>query len=205
MVKVKICGIKREKDVKFINKYKPDYIGFVFAKSKRQVDVNTARELGKKIDRGIKKVGVFVNEDVEIVKKIAVCANLDIIQLHGDEDEAYIKKLDGFTIWKAVSINSEEDISEFKNYSAAGFLVDSSDGSNRGGTGKTFNWNFLKTMENQISKPIIAAGGLNIDNVEKCIRTLSPFAVDVSSGVETDGFKDEEKIKNFIMRVRNFK
>lgn len=205
MVKVKICGIKREKDVKFINKYRPDYIGFVFAKSKRQVDVNTARELGKKIDRGIKKVGVFVNEDVEIVKKIAVCANLDIIQLHGDEDEAYIKKLDGFTIWKAVSINSEEDISEFKNYSAAGFLVDSSDGSNRGGTGKTFNWNFLKTMENQISKPIIAAGGLNIDNVEKCIRTLSPFAVDVSSGVETDGFKDEEKIKNFIMRVRNFK
>ena len=205
MVKVKICGIRREKDVEFINKYKPDYIGFVFAKSKRQVDVNTARELGKKIDRGIKKVGVFVNEDVEIVKKIAVCANLDIIQLHGDEDEAYIKKLDGFTIWKAVSINSEEDISEFKNYSAAGFLVDSSDGSNRGGTGKTFNWNFLKTMENQISKPIIAAGGLNIDNVEKCIRTLSPFAVDVSSGVETDGFKDEEKIKNFIMRVRNFK
>lgn len=205
MVKVKICGIKREKDVEFINKYKPDYIGFVFAKSKRQVDVNAARELGKKIDRGIKKVGVFVNEDVEIVKKIAVCANLDIIQLHGDEDEAYIKKLDGFTIWKAVSINSEEDINEFKNYSAAGFLVDSSDGSNRGGTGKTFNWNFLKTVENQISKPIIAAGGLNIDNVEKCIRTLSPFAVDVSSGVETDGFKDEEKIKNFIMRVRNFK
>lgn len=205
MVKVKICGIRREKDVEFINKYKPDYVGFVFAKSKRQVDANTARELGKKIDRGIKKVGVFVNEDVEIVKKIAVCASLDIIQLHGDEDEAYIKKLDGFTIWKAVNINSEADVSKFKNYSAAGFLVDSSDGSNRGGTGKTFNWNFLKTMKNQISKPIIAAGGLNIDNVEKCIKMLSPFGVDVSSGVETDGFKDEEKIKKFITRVRNFK
>lgn len=205
MVKVKICGIRREKDVEFINKYKPDYVGFVFAKSKRQVDVNTARELGKKIDPEIKKVGVFVNEDVEIVKKSAVCASLDIIQLHGDEDEDYIKKLDGFTIWKAVNINSEEDVSKFKNYSAAGFLVDSFDGSNRGGTGKTFNWNILKTMKNQISKPIIAAGGLNIDNVEKCIKMLSPFAVDVSSGVETDGFKDGEKIKKFITRVRNFK
>ncbi|KHD34736.1 N-(5'-phosphoribosyl)anthranilate isomerase [Clostridium acetobutylicum] len=205
MVKIKICGIRREEDIEIVNKYRPNYVGFVFAKSKRQVDIYKAEKLADKLDVSIKKVGVFVNEDIEKVKEVCFRVKLDIVQLHGDENEEYIDKLKGFKVWKAVNVTAGKDVEKFKNYRIDAFLVDGYDGTNRGGTGKSFNWNLLKENQNKILKPIIAAGGLNIDNVEKCIEVLNPFAVDVSSGVETDGFKDEEKIKKFIMRVRKFK
>ncbi|URZ03446.1 phosphoribosylanthranilate isomerase [Clostridium felsineum] len=205
MVKVKICGIRREKDIEIVNKYQPDYIGFVFARSKRQVDAYIASVLGEKLMPNIKKIGVFVNEDIKRLKEIVLKAKLDIVQLHGDEDSKYIEKLRGINVWKAVNISSKEDRDKLKNYEVSGFIVDSIDGANRGGNGRVFDWKLLKEYESNIKKPIIVAGGLNIDNVNECIKTLNPFCVDVSSGVETDGFKDEEKIKKFILKVRNFK
>lgn len=204
MVKIKICGIRRNEDIDIVNKYMPDYVGFVFANSKRKVTVSRAECLSLRLQGNIKKVGVFVNEDYETVKSIADTVKLDILQFHGCEDNDYINSFKAYEVWKAFSLSSEEDIELIKKCSADAFLIDSKDGNKVGGTGKVFDWNILKNIKDYIGKPIIAAGGLNEDNVEMCIKELNPFGVDVSSGVETDGFKDEAKVKNFIMKVRNF-
>lgn len=204
MVKIKICGIRRKEDIDIVNKYMPDYVGFVFANSKRKVTVSHAECLSLRLQGNIKKVGVFVNEDYETVKSIADTVKLDILQFHGCEDNDYINSFKAYEVWKAFSLSSEEDIELIKKCSADAFLIDSKDGNKVGGTGKVFDWNILKNIKGYIGKPIIAAGGLNEKNVARCIKELNPFGVDVSSGVETEGFKDEGKIKNFIMKVRNF-
>lgn len=204
MAKIKICGIRRNEDVEIVNKYIPDYVGFVFANSKRKVTVSCAQALSLRLQENIKKVGVFVNEDYETVKSIADAVKLDILQFHGSESNDYINSFKAYEVWKAFSLTSEKDVELIKKCSADAFLIDSKDGNKVGGTGKVFDWNILKNIKSYIGKPIIAAGGLDEDNVEMCIKELNPFGVDVSSGVETEGFKDEAKIKNFIMKVRNF-
>lgn len=204
MVRVKICGIKRKKDVEIVNKYMPDYIGLVFADSSRKIDVESARLFLGGLKKDIKKVGVFVNEDYEKVKNIADALKLDILQFHGSEGNEYIERFKGYEVWKAYNLNSEKDIEIIKKCCADAFLIDSKNGNKVGGTGKVFDWGLFKKMKNYIEKPIIVAGGLNEDNVESCIKELNPFSVDVSSGVETKGFKDETKIRNFIMKVRKF-
>jgi len=204
MIKVKICGIKRKNDVEIVNKYMPDYVGFVFADSKRKVTIESAKLLSYGLDKNIKKVGVFVNENYETVKNIAHALKLDILQLHGSEGNEYIKRFRDYEVWKAFSLNSQKDIKLINECCADAFLIDGSDGKKVGGTGKVFDWKLLKSIKSYIEKPIIAAGGLDENNVETCIKELKPFGVDVSSGVETEGFKDEAKIKNFIMKVRNF-
>ncbi|MFL0249223.1 phosphoribosylanthranilate isomerase [Clostridium neuense] len=204
MVKVKICGIKSKKDVEIVNKYMPDYVGLVFADSSRKVNVESASLFLEGLQKDIKKVGVFVNEDYEKVKNIANTLKLDILQFHGNEGNEYIKKFKGYEVWKAYSLNSEKDIEIIRKCCADAFLIDSKSGNKIGGTGQVFDWSLLKKIKNYIEKPIIVAGGLNEDNVEICIKKLNPFAVDVSSGVETKGFKDEIKIRNFIMKVRKF-
>ncbi|KPU43597.1 N-(5'-phosphoribosyl)anthranilate isomerase [Oxobacter pfennigii] len=197
MVKVKICGLKRSEDIKYVNALKPDYAGFVFAKSKRQVTLSEAGELIANLNKGIKKVGVFVDEDIEKVKDASFALKLDIIQLHGNEPNEYIKKLNGYEVWKAVSIKSHEGIKRLKQYNADAILLDQGGG----GTGISFDWDIIKGIS--VNTPIILAGGLNSQNVEDAIKTVKPYAVDVSSGVETDGFKDCSKIYDFIKKARS--
>lgn len=201
MTKIKICGITREKDVDYINEFLPDYVGFIFAPSKRQVAAKMARELISSIDKSIKTVGVFQNQDVSLVKSISEYLKIDIIQLHGGEDNDYINKLSSFSLWKAytIDVDSEKFMGTI-DCDADGILIDSSLKGVTGGTGARFKWDVLKDI--QLNKKLILAGGLNPENVREAINITNPYAVDVSSGVEENGIKDYEKIKKFIYKVR---
>jgi phosphoribosylanthranilate isomerase len=209
MTKVKICGLKRMEDIEYVNELLPDYIGFVFAKSKRQVDLKQAITLSTKLDCRIKKVGVFVNEEIHRVKQLAKGASLDILQFHGNEDENYLSNFKDFTVWKSKSIDisavtiAQDIMGELNRYSIDAVVLDSSVKGIVGGTGESFNWKLIPKIN--IEKKLILAGGLNQDNVDEAIRMAKPYAVDISSGVETDGVKDFNKIKKFIEKVRSIK
>lgn len=203
MVKVKICGLRRKEDIEYANELKPDYVGFVFAKSKRQIEVEQALYLISFLDKEIKTVGVFVNEPVENALKIAQTLNLDVLQFHGDETQDYIDNFKNFTVWKAIRIKDKEDLEKTKEFKVNSFVFDTLTKNEYGGTGKTFNWEVLKEME--LNVPIILAGGLNENNVEEAIKIVDPYAVDVSSGVETEGYKDFKKLKSFIEKVRGIR
>lgn len=203
MVKVKICGLRRKEDIEYANELKPDYVGFVFAKSKRQIEVEQALDLISLLDKEIKTVGVFVNEPVENALKIAQTLNLDVLQFHGDETQDYIDNFKNFTVWKAIRIKDKEDLEKTKEFKVNSFVFDTLTKNEYGGTGKTFNWEVLKGME--LNVPIILAGGLNENNVEEAIKIVDPYAVDVSSGVETEGYKDFKKMKSFIEKVRGIR
>lgn len=204
MTKIKMCGLFREEDIDYVNEIKPEYIGFVFyKKSHRYVDHDTARKLKSKLDNDIKAVGVFVDEDISFIKDLVNDGIIDIIQLHGKEDKAYIEKLrlDAVThdtpVIKAIQIkddtkNPELLFSEFDSL-VDFFLLDSGMGS-----GSSFDWK----MVTDISKPFFLAGGLSNDNISEAIDTVNPYAVDVSSGIETSKVKDFEKMKQFARLVR---
>lgn len=201
MTKIKICGIRRSLDVEILNKLLPDYAGFVFAKSKRRIDLEEGIKLSRQMDKRIKKVGVFVNEDLNLVQKIAKNCELDIIQLHGDEDESYIKQLQGFEIWKSIRIKDSKDLIRLNQISSIRYLLDTYDKNAYGGTGSQFDWNLLNQIKD---KSFVLAGGINIENVVEAIKGVGPYALDISSGVESDGFKDYQKIKSIIERVREY-
>lgn len=212
MTKIKICGLSRIEDIEYVNELLPDYAGFVFAKSKRQVTLEKAEVLIKKLNRDIKTVGVFVNEDILTVKNIADKLKLNIIQFHGSEDAEYLSNFNEFTVWKAVSIKAEEnnlpsiaeyqkEIDKTEKYDAEAVLLDSSVKGVKGGTGVNFDWDIIPKLN--INKKLILAGGLSVSNVKEAVLKVQPYGVDISSGVETDGVKDFSKIKNFIKRVRN--
>lgn len=193
---IKICGIKSDKDIEIVNKYNPDYIGFVFAKSKRQIDLNTARQLQRKLGLQIKKVGVFVDADIDIIIKYAQALQLDIIQLHGQEDASYIKSLRDKTnipIWKAIKISRQYN--DFKIDPNVSMYIFDSD---TAGSGKVFDWHLLSEYERNFA----LAGGLNQYNILRAVRMLKPQIVDISSGVESAGIKSETKIKNIINLIR---
>ena len=198
-MEIKICGIRREEDIEIINRYKPEYIGFIFAPTRRYVSPERAAELSAELEGDTKTVGVFVNETPETVREIAETVGLDVVQLHGDEDGEYIKKLGvKCEIWKAVRVRDGIGIADTDG--ADKLLLDSYDTAEYGGTGKTFNWE--NVGDTKIKKPLILAGGLNKENVADGIKIFHPVCVDVSSAVETDGVKDEQKIKEFIEVVR---
>lgn len=202
--KVKICGLSRKEDIAYVNELKPDFIGFVFAKSRRQVTREKAGELKALLDPKIKAVGVFVQEEVVQVARVANSGSIDLIQLHGDESPAFcsmLRKLTLVPIIKVVRVAKEEDLEleKLKAYECDYFLFDTLTSTNYGGEGKTFNWRLLEGK--QIPKPYFIAGGLNAANVQEVISSLHPFAVDVSSGVETEGFKDKEKIRKFMTKT----
>lgn len=200
-MEIKICGIRRKEDIQIVNKYKPEYIGFVFAPTRRYITPKAAAELSDMLLGDIKTVGVFVDETPEKVKEIAEITGLDVIQLHGEESEEYIKNLDvNCEIWKAVRVRTGQTISDMNG--ADKFLLDKYDAREIGGTGKCFDWS--EAIERYTDKPLILAGGLDKDNVKKGIEIFHPVCVDVSSSVETDGFKDEKKVKEFIDAVRRF-
>lgn len=197
---IKICGIRRFEDIDIVNKYKPDYIGFIFAKSKRQITPEFAAELAERLDKSIKTVGVFVNSPVCEVERASKIAGLSAVQLHGDENEKYIKSLSlNSEIWKAVRLKDGDDIPNFDG--ADRILLDKFKDNEYGGSGEAFDWSCVGEIKTD--KPIILAGGLTSSNVKTGIGIFNPWGVDVSSGVETNGFKDAEKISKFINIIRS--
>ena len=215
--KVKMCGISKVETISAVVESKPDYMGLVFAPSKRQVTVDQAKTLveelhkqyTKRYNNGteqsnndeIKTVGVFVNETLDNLVTIAKETNLDAVQLHGDEDEAFIQSLKERTnvgVWKAVQIRSAADAEAWIDSSADMLLFDAYHKDERGGTGEVFDWSCLDEFE----RPFILAGGIDSTNVARAIRTVRPYGIDISSGIEKEGVKDNEKIKAFTNIVR---
>ena len=197
MTKIKLCGLSRMEDIETVNAIKPDFVGFVFAeRSKRRVSPLKATELKSKLDPDIKAVGVFLNDDLDMVAAMLNLGIVDLVQLHGAEDEDYLQKLRKITdkpIIKAFIIRSPEDVERAESSTADYVLFDGGKGE-----GKSFDWSLLK----DIKRPYFLAGGLNPDNASEAVKTLKPFAVDVSTGIETDGKKDSEKMTAFAAAVR---
>lgn len=202
-MKIKMCGLQRPEDIIYANEYIPDYIGFVFAASKRKVSAQKARELGRGLDPLIKKAGVFVNEPAEDLISAACKSEIDIIQLHGDEDKEYIKEVKrqtGKEVWKAVRVRTAEDIKKTMDLPADKLLLDSFSEDSYGGTGKVMNFDLLRQAK--ITKPYFIAGGLTIENLPEILAEFNPYGIDISSGIETGGVKDREKMKRVIQCVR---
>lgn len=205
MARIKICGLRRAEDIAYVNACRPDYIGFVFAKSRRQVTGEQAGKLRALLDNGITPVGVFVNEEPEKIAKLVQNGIIDIVQLHGDEDEEYIRKLRRIlpdtVIIRAVRVAGKEDIIRSREISADYLLFDTFSAQEYGGTGEVFDWKLVE----KVGKPFFLAGGINSENVEEALSMCKAYAVDVSSAVETDGYKDEEKIRRMVDKVRRIK
>lgn len=228
MTKIKMCGLRKLEDIEAVNEWKPDYAGFVFApESRRYVTVEQAAELKDHLDPQIQTVGVFVDEAPERVAVLLNQGVIELAQLHGSEDEEYLVRLRELThkpVIQAFRILSREDVVRAMKSSADEILLDSG-----AGTGSTFNWEILriesdydraidaekdgekpfctkrnreKSLYAEETRPYFLAGGLNPQNVAEAIRRLHPYAVDVSSGIETDGSKDREKIAAFVTAVR---
>ena len=224
--KIKMCGISKVETIPAIVDAKPDYMGLVFAPSKRQVTVEQAKTLVEELHKQyavrynseaeqtepvtildtassetIKTVGVFVNETVENLLKIAEEVKLDVIQLHGDEDESFIqilKEQSNVEVWKAVQVRSAADAEKWIDSSADMLLFDAYHKDERGGTGEVFDWSSLDEFE----RPFMLAGGIDSTNVARAIRTVRPYGLDISSGIETNSVKDDEKMKAFTNIVR---
>ena len=199
MTQIKFCGLTRPEDIATANAVKPDYIGFVFAaKSKRYVSPEQAKVLRAQLDTNIKAVGVFVNEAPETVAQLLNENIIDIAQLHGQEDAAYLARLRKLTakpLWQAFRVEDAASLAAAAKSPADMVLLDSG----AGGTGTVFNWKLLQGFP----RPYILAGGLDTVNVAVAIARLHPAAVDVSSGIETNGKKDPAKMAAFAAAVRN--
>lgn len=197
MTKIKLCGLSRPCDIYAVNALNPEYIGFVFAKkSKRYVSPSKAAELKQLLSPGIQAVGVFVNEDPERIAGLLQNGTIDMVQLHGDEDEAYIARLHSLTpkpIIKAFPIVHAGDMVKAGQSTADFVLLDSG-----AGTGTVFDWKLIEGF----NRPYFLAGGLSADNVGAAVDALHPYAVDVSSGIETNGYKDQIKMAAFAAAVR---
>lgn len=209
--KVKMCGISKVETIPAVVEAKPDYMGLVFAPSKRQVTVEQAEILVEELHKQcinhydtkvVKTVGVFVNETLDNLVRIADTANLDAVQLHGDEDETFIQSLKERTnveVWKAIQIRTAADTEKWIDSSADMLLFDAYHKDERGGTGEVFDWSSLDAFE----RPFMLAGGIDSTNVARAIRTVRPYGIDISSGIETNGVKDDEKITAFTKIVKS--
>ena len=199
MVKIKICGLRRLEDISIVNRYKPDYVGFVFADSKRKVSHDFAYEMKSNLSSDIVPVGVFVDADIGEIVELFDRGIIEIAQLHGLESEDYINKLRENTngelkIINAIEMSDEMDLLEYDNSISDYLLLDSGKGS-----GKTFDWGLIRK---DLNKEFFLAGGINISNITEAIEEFNPYAIDLSSGVETDGFKDENKIGEIMEVIR---
>jgi len=199
MTKIKICGLFRPDDIDYVNQAKPDYVGFIlnFKKSHRYIEPKKAVDLRKKLDSSIKAVGVFVDEDLKEVIKASKLLKLNVIQLHGHEDNDYIEVLKESTdipVWKAFKVRSEEDLVKANASLADKVILD-----NGYGTGECFDWSLITHFRREF----ILAGGLTPENLKGAVSTFAPCCVDISSGVETEKIKDKEKIIKAIEAVRS--
>lgn len=199
MTKIKICGLSRPCDIEHVNEAKPDFCGFIInvPKSKRNVSPDTVRQLVKNLSPDVKPVGVFVNAPMDEIAALTEDGTLAYVQLHGKEDEAYIAALREkihVPIIQAFKVTCPEDVAHAQQSSADYILLDNGSG----GTGKTFDWSHLR----DITRPYILAGGLGPDNLGLAVSQLAPWGVDLSSGVETDGFKDKNKVLAAVQAVR---
>lgn len=197
MTKIKLCGLKRACDIEWANELKPDYIGFVFAKhSRRFVSPNDAGELKKLLHPSIKVAGVFVDAEIEVIANMVELNIIDVVQLHGSEDEAYLRRLKeriNVRIFQAFCIKTKEDVKRAEESSADMVLLDAGSG-----CGEVFDWSLLK----DINRPYFLAGGLTTENVADAIDRLHPYGVDVSSALEIGGMKDSVKMAAFVKAVR---
>lgn len=202
MAKIKICGLRREEDIAFVNEYRPDFIGFVFAPSKRQVTREKAVSLKRQLRNDIIALGVFVNQPPEEIVSCVEQGAIDWIQLHGDESEDMIRKLKerlSVPILKAVRVKKEEDIREADKLSCDYLLLDAFSPSAYGGTGQRFSWDMIPK---DIRHPYFLAGGIDSANIREALKT-DCYAVDVSGGAETRGYKDKKKIEQLVKAVRS--
>ncbi len=196
--KIKLCGLSRPVDIETANRLQPDFIGFIFApKSRRYVAPERAAELKAMLAPSIQAVGVFVREEPETVAELLRRGVIDVAQLHGGESEEYVARLRALTdkpIIKAFRIDGPEDIQAAQASGADYVLLDNG----AGGTGTVFDWGLVQTID----RPYFLAGGLDGENVRSAVETLRPYAVDVSSGIETEGLKDPAKMERFVAQVR---
>jgi phosphoribosylanthranilate isomerase len=196
MTKIKMCGLRRAEDIAYANILRPDYIGYVFAKkSRRYVTPEKAQKLTKLLREDITPVGVFVDEPIENVIALVESRAIRMVQLHGNESEDYAAELKsrGISVIRAFKVSSEADIEAARNTCADYVLLDSGSGS-----GETFDWSLIKN----VGRDFFLAGGLTADNAAEAVEKLRPYGVDASSCLETDGFKDFEKMKAFAEAVR---
>ena len=199
--RIKICGLKSVEDVLKINDFNIDYVGFVFAESKRKVSKEKALEMKKTLKPTIKTVGVFADMSYDEISEIADYVGLDVIQLHSDEDNGFCQKFQGKTIWKSISVNdTEPEIIAEKYKNIDGFLLDTYTKDLRGGSGKTFKWTLAKDFSKKYFT--ILAGGLSEENIIDAYNAVKPNVMDLSSSVETEGIKDYNKIKSLMRRIQ---
>lgn len=215
-VKVKFCGITQEDTVPVLLETEPDYVGFIFAPSKRQVTVEQAQSITRSLqdsvsttsgDKCISRVGVFVNETISTIVEIAKAVPLSVVQLHGDETVAYIEslrihlqeeQLGSIQIWKAVQVQIKKDIMQWEQAPIDGLVVDAYSKTTRGGTGQTVDWSLLEGIE----MPYYLAGGIGLHNVARAIRRLQPYGLDMSSSLETNGQKDASTIRTMSQLIK---
>lgn len=199
-MKVKICGISDKETAVYAARHGADALGFVFAESKRKVTPRQAKEIIEGLPADILKVGVFVNEEASEIERIVKISGLTAIQLHGDESPQFCENF-SIPVIKALSISNQFDLDRIQKYSCEFVLLDSPKGKYHGGNGVKFDWSLLSKLDSE--KKVILAGGLNEENVSEAVKTAKPYMVDVSSGVETNGKKDLQKIKRFIEIAKN--
>jgi phosphoribosylanthranilate isomerase len=195
-VKIKICGLCREEDVDFANEAAPDYVGFVFALGRRQVSIERAKKLRERLSDTIIPVGVFEHAPIEMITQLYSSGTIELIQLHGNESAEYCILLRTLGLPVVKTIQADKLDKHIATFPAACFLID-----NGAGSGKPFDWAILKGHEDTVQKRCFIAGGINIDNVVD-VMTYNPYGIDVSSGVETNGFKDKEKMIQLVKAVR---
>ena len=202
MTKVKICGLKRKEDIEFANILLPEYAGFVFAASPRQVSVEQAAKLRAELDLRVRTVGVFVKEDINFIKRLAAERIIDVVQLHGDESQEYCRELRrkiNLPVIKVLRVRNIESFESTIDYECDYLLLDTYTKTAYGGSGQRFDLEIIKNIK--LQRPFFLAGGLDAKNVHEALEA-KPYAVDVSGGVETDGSKDFEKMRAFIAAVK---
>jgi phosphoribosylanthranilate isomerase len=200
MTRIKICGITNLSDALTAVELGADAVGFIFAESPRQVDMETAREIIKSLPPFLSRVGVFVNEKPEDIQSTVKYCGLTMVQLHGNESPSYLKALD-LPFIKAFRVHDHSILEHLREYKLSHFLLDTYVGNQAGGTGKSFDWEIAQKA-GRLGK-VILGGGLNNDNIENALDMVHPFAVDVSSGVEAyPGKKDTHKLEAFIRKVK---
>jgi len=201
---VKVCGIKTRDVFEHLQDLQVEYVGFVFAPSKRLVTAEQVAALTAGLDHRSQRVGVFVNETAAEIQRIARVAGLDVLQLHGDESPAFaqdLREATGLAVWKAWGVTHDERDQQLAAYDGIvdAVLLDNE----RGGTGQRFSWEAIPALQALVpSAQLFVAGGLAPTNVGELVETYAPYGVDVSSGVETDGAKDPAKINQFVSKVR---